>query len=56
MVSSGASGNFGGIPFRGRICCGSAVATGLNFVGNNVTATAPSGIANGVAIPFDTQI
>jgi cytoskeletal protein CcmA (bactofilin family) len=53
---SGASGNFGGITLLEE---GSTVGTagsvvGLNFVGNNVTATAPSGIANGVVTLSDT--
>ena len=54
---SGASGNFGGITLleEGSVVLGSAGSvTGLNFVGNNVTATAPSGIANGVVTLSDT--
>ena len=53
---SGASGNFGGITLleEGSVVGSAGSVTGLNFVGNNVTATAPSGIANGVVTLSDT--
>jgi len=53
---SGASGNFGGITLleEGAVVGSAGSVTGLNFVGNNVTATAPSGIANGVVTLSDT--
>ena len=53
---SGASGNFGGITLleEGAIVGSAGSVTGLDFVGNNVTATAPSGIANGTVTLSDT--
>ena len=53
---SGASGNFGGITLleEGSTVGTAGSVTGLNFVGNNVTATASSGITNGVVTLSDT--
>ena len=53
---SGASGNFGGITLQeeGSTVGSAGSVIGLNFVGDNITATAPSGIANGTVTLSDT--